>query len=84
MTVTITKKRPISTCSVDGCQKPVGQTGGKGFCRKHYRRFRAYGAPLGGGISYGEANKFVRETACRIEVDYCIFWSFGKNSVGRG
>jgi len=76
--------RQISICAVDGCENPVGRTGGQGFCRKHYARLRRHGDPLAGGIDYGAANKFVSDTAKRQGVDECITWPFGRNSEGRG
>lgn len=76
--------RQISTCSIEGCGSPVGRTGGKGYCQKHYKRFRAHGDPLAGGIDYGSANKFVKEAASRLDVEECILWPYGKNSEGRG
>ena len=77
-------KRPISICSVEGCESPVGRTGGRGFCSKHYKRFRAHGDPVGGGIDYGSANKFVREAAASVDATECINWPYGKNAEGRG
>lgn len=76
--------RQPSICSVDGCDAQVGRTGGKGYCRKHYKRFRTHGNPLGGGIDYGSANKFVQEASLKSDVEECIIWPFGKNSEGRG
>ncbi|WP_146198909.1 hypothetical protein [Falsochrobactrum shanghaiense] len=76
--------RKISVCAVDGCENPVGRTGGQGYCRKHYARLLRHGDPLGGGIDYGAANKFVRDTALLQDVDECIAWPFGKNAEGRG
>jgi hypothetical protein len=34
--------KPISYCSVDGCEE---RCVGHGFCRKHYKRWRKYGDP---------------------------------------
>lgn len=76
--------RPVSVCSVDGCDSTIGRTGGKGYCRKHYARFRSHGDPLAGGIDYGSANAFVRDSAQKTDVEECVIWPYGKNSEGRG
>src|SRR5690606_25749015 len=73
--------RAISICSIDGCD---GEVRGQGYCRKHYARLRRHGDPLAGGIDYGSANQFVRDTALHLDVEECIIWPFGKNSEGRG
>lgn len=35
----------MSTCAIDGCDKPVEA---RGWCNVHYARWRAHGDPLGG------------------------------------
>lgn len=42
-------RKPDVECSVDGCERIVGRTGGKGMCRLHYRRWRDTGdtGPVG-------------------------------------
>ncbi len=73
--------RPVSKCSIEGCD---GDVAGAGYCRKHYKRLRAHGDPLAGGIEKGAAKRFVRELIQADPVDECIPWPFGKNSEGRG
>lgn len=75
--------RKVSVCSVDGCESPVGRTGGGGYCRKHYRRFRAHGDPLAGGTEKGEARSFVEKSATSEE-DECIVFPFYRNDDGYG
>jgi len=39
--------RPIRTCAVDGCNGDAAKPGsGRGWCGKHYQRFRKHGDPL--------------------------------------
>lgn len=76
--------RPIGKCAVAGCGGQVGRSGGAGFCRKHYKRFLSHGAPLGGGIEHGEANRFVCEVVTSTELFQCIQWPYGKSNDGYG
>ncbi len=72
--------KQLGVCAVDGCER--GLAGG-GFCRKHYKRFRKYGDPLGGGHDYGSARDFMRSLV-DSETDECIPWPFGRNKDGYG
>lgn len=38
-----------ATCSIDGCQKPAV---GRGWCARHWYRWKTHGDPLGGGPSH--------------------------------
>lgn len=49
----------MRTCSVDGCDLPHK---GKGYCTKHWERFRRYGDPLGGGTF-----RYPRPAECTVE-----------------
>jgi HNH endonuclease len=71
----------LGVCAVEGCG---GKLAGAGYCRKHYKRFRAHGDPLGGGIDYGSANEFVVDSAKSEEKIKCIIWPFGKSKDGYG
>lgn len=72
--------RPKTQCNVDGC---TGVKKGAGYCSKHYRRFLRHGDPLGGGIAYGEANRFI-ESVQHAETDDCIAWPYCKTKDGYG
>jgi len=60
-------KQPI--CSIEGCGKPHSA---KGYCRNHYRRWKAHGDPFGGRI-YAQKEKTI-----------CIIPGCGMPSKGRG
>lgn len=74
------ESKPKQSCTVDGCQRKFY---GKGFCVKHYKRWRKYGDPLGGGIDYGDAQTFMISLA-GITCDECVAWPFGKTKDGYG
>lgn len=48
------------TCSIDGCEALVF---GHGWCNRHYKRWRKYGDPLGGG-PFRVADKRCSITGC--------------------
>lgn len=75
--------RAVSVCSVVGCENPVGRTGGKGYCRKHYSRFRAHGDPLAGGTGKGEVQEFMRWIVTQ-DTDECIQFPFYRSAHGYG
>lgn len=75
--------RPTSTCSVEGCENPVGRTGGQGLCCKHYKRKRAHGDPLAGGTSKGDVKRFLDWAAAQRR-DECIIFPFYRNEAGYG
>lgn len=52
----------------------------------HYKRFRKYGDPLGGGIfrgSNGEISSFLA-TLLESNTDDCITWPFSRDDYGYG
>lgn len=63
-------------CSVEGC---MSAHDAKGFCHRHYMRFRLHGDPLAGRkstIPKGTTGKFIAEVALRHEGDDCLDWPF--------
>jgi hypothetical protein len=44
-------RKPDVECSVDGCDRIIGRTGGKGMCRLHHRRWRDTGDPGPAGLT---------------------------------
>lgn len=67
-------------CSVSDCHKPAVNK--RGWCKMHYRRWRVYGDPLGGGTFKGYPLKWLHD-----HLDYadnnCLIWPFSRNSDGR-
>lgn len=66
-------------CVVDGCED-VRQA--KGFCNKHYARFKRHGDPLGGGTENGEPLAWLRENIAKCTPDNCLIWPFGTTRYG--
>lgn len=44
-------RRPPVKCKVEGCDRILGRTGGKGMCRLHHRRWRDTGDPGPAGLT---------------------------------
>ena len=67
-------------CSVDDCTLPAV---GRGYCERHYRRWRRYGEPLAGRVSPGgdAAQRFESYVARSAE---CHAWTGAVNSAGYG
>ena len=68
-------------CPVEGCGKPQKK---KGFCDKHYRRWKAHGDPLGGGTPPGEPLKYLQNVVLPYRGDDCLMWPYARNSNGYG
>lgn len=66
-------------CSVDSCDKSQIA---HGFCDAHYRRWKRYGDPLGGGTQQGAPEKFLREVVLSYQGDDCLIWPFYKDRTG--
>jgi len=67
-------------CSIDDCANHVFA---RGWCSKHWRRWRHHGHPLGGGISKGQALVDFKRLAA-IVTDDCVLWPHSTNSAGYG
>lgn len=67
-------------CSVDGCNNFANKAGGgaKGFCAKHYQRFRTHGDPLGGNTFQGEPFQFIEQIAVPFTGTECLIWPFSE------
>lgn len=66
-------------CTVSGCHKPHLA---KGYCAKHYRRFKLYGDPEGGAeFRDGKAKDFF-DMAAIYGGDDCLLWPYSRNSDG--
>lgn len=71
----------MGICSVDACGKPHYA---KGWCNKHWQRWRAHGDPLGGGTPFGEPMRYFREVVLTYDGDQCLTWPFSRNDSGYG
>ena len=66
-------------CVIDGCEKGAIA---RGWCPKHYQRWRAHGDPLGGGRQYKDpAEAFKARTRHDGE---CLIWTAAKTKNGYG
>lgn len=72
------KPKPI--CSVEECNR---QSIIRGYCGKHYQKFRKYGDPLAGKdhAAPGETTKWIQSIQ---ESDDCIEWPFALVPAGYG
>lgn len=69
-------------CSICDCGKPVVA---KGFCSKHWQRWRKNGDPLATRITpQGVSLKWIHDKAVQFAGDDCLFWPFGRQSDGYG
>lgn len=62
------------TCSIDGCGRSSRR---RGWCNKHYGRWRRHGDPLAGGTIQGAPMQWLRD-----HLDYtgdeCLIWPFSR------
>lgn len=64
-----------SVCSIPECGRA---TVAKGFCQKHYNRFRANGDPMAvKGTPKGEAQEFFQSVVLQYEGAECLKWPYG-------
>ena len=71
----------MADCSIDGCGKARY---GKGWCKAHYRRWKQYGDPLGGGTTRGSVPAFLENTVLPFEGEECLIWPYAKSIAGYG
>lgn len=67
-------------CSIDGCDRPAGT---RGWCSRHYDRWKRHGDPLGGAPGRGHARAFM-ESAFSYEGNDCLIWPYCKVHNGYG
>jgi len=67
-------------CTVEGCDRKFY---GRGYCVKHYKRWRAHGDPTGGGTDWGAAKQFIKDAA-KSGGDECITFPFYRGETGYG
>lgn len=77
---------PFKSCSVTGCKENAHHSlkGARGFCHKHYRRWRRHGDPLGGGTERGAPDKYLTDVVLGWSSDECLLWPFSRTSAGYG
>ena len=69
-------------CSIDGCETPVLA---RGWCNKHYARWRNYGDPLMCFVNQtpaGEPKRFLQNLP--QHGDGCVTWPYSRNNMGYG
>ena len=72
----------INICSIDGCEKKVAA---RGWCDKHYYRFRKHGDPLKVKVIRTDGTLEERFRAKLKEISSgCIEWRGGKTKTGYG
>lgn len=64
-----------TVCSIHGCGQPHEA---RGWCRRHYLRWRAHGDPQAGRILEGEASRFFHEEVLTYDGDECFIWPYGR------
>jgi len=73
-------QRTKKQCSIDGCEN-TGKLK-RGWCSKHYERWRKYGSTSGGGRSYSDPEEaFLARIQWQGE---CLAWTGAKDEDGYG
>lgn len=70
----------MTTCNIDGCDKPHEA---RGWCNRHYNRWRKFGDPLGTAYRTVE-EKFLAMTEPIVGDPGCIIWTGAVGSHGYG
>jgi hypothetical protein len=75
----------MDNCKVDGCDRKVRS---RGLCENHYRRWRKYGDPFGGGpprATRGSLVSWLQEHVDHPDTIECLRWPFTRDHRhGRG
>lgn len=66
-------------CDVAGCGR-LGKR--RGWCFKHYQRWKVHGDPLIVLKPWGEAKRFFEETVLSYEGDECLIWPYCRDKIG--
>lgn len=71
------------TCSIDDCPNPIGaRTGsGRGWCAKHYTRWRVHGDPL---FVITDLGRFEAKVDRTTTPDGCHTWTAARDPGGYG
>lgn len=69
-------------CSIPGCSSLARR---RGWCTKHYHRWRAHGDPLKLlTAAQGELRDYLDNVVMAYEGDECLMWPFSRDSHGYG
>lgn len=69
-----------SLCSVDGCCNPSRT---RGWCYKHYARWRAHGDPtILKRVENGEPRRYLDEVVLPYDGQECLIWPYYRGSHG--
>lgn len=70
-------------CNVEGCRDNAhySASGSRGWCNKHYQRWRKHGDPLAGQTFWGAPNDFLTK-AMATQTNECILWPYGLDGNG--
>ena len=66
---------PAAACKIEGCKR---EAAARDLCSSHYQRWRRHGDPLGGRVSPGEPERYLRETVLSYAGDECLPWPYGR------
>jgi len=70
----------VKTCNVNGC---FGRHKAKGYCKKHYVRYKNHGTPIGPGTEIGAPATFLSAVVANPP-NQCVSWPYGKYPDGYG
>ena len=73
-----------AVCEFDGCDTPHYS---KGFCTKHYQRWKRFGDPAYVKLKMppkGEPKRFFEEIILPYKGEDCIAWPYAKTPAGYG
>jgi hypothetical protein len=79
-TATDSRSKPVKICKIEGCDLKVLA---RGWCMKHYERWRNHGDPLGGRTENGEPLAFL-EAHRDYKEPTCLVWPYSTNGYGYG
>lgn len=68
-------------CSVEGCGSDARV---RGFCNKHWLRFRRHGDPTAGRLPNGVAIEFLENIVLAHKGIDCLIWPFRRSEQGYG
>lgn len=66
-------------CSINECAE---EAHARGWCRKHYKRWRRHGHPTSGGVTPGTLRSYYEKVVLPYSGDECLLWPFGRSSFG--
>ena len=70
----------MATCLIPGCGRTVIA---RGWCNRHYLRWKRHGDPLSGGSFMGLTASFL-DKAVLYDGDECLLWPFARSGNGYG